>query len=64
MTSMILINATLGAAVLAALLTVVAWAIKTQHRDALGVVAPVGARRPKSAAPQRVARRELATQVG
>ena len=61
MTTMILINATLGVAVLTAILTVVAWAIKTQNRDFVTVPASSRARR-SPAARRRV--HALATQAG
>lgn len=60
MTTMILINATLGVAVLTAILTVVAWAIKTQRRDYVTVAAASRVRR----SPARRRGFELAHQAG
>jgi hypothetical protein len=64
MTSIILINAVLGAIVLTAIVSLVAWAIKTQHRD-LSATASIGATRrsPRAHAPVAT-RRELAHRLG
>ena len=60
MTSIILINAVLGAVALTAIVSLVAWAIKTQQRDLLVTGATRGTRRsPRAHAPVG-ARRELA----
>ncbi len=60
MTAMILINATLGVAVLTAIVSVVAWAIKTQDRDFVTVATSSRARR----SPARRRGFELAHQAG
>jgi len=63
MTSIILTNAVLGAAALTVILSLVAWAIKTQQRDAAAVGVAAGTRRQAPAPRRSTARRRLAQPV-
>lgn len=64
MTGIILINAALGAVALTAIVSLVAWAIKTQHRDLPAIASTGGTRRGGRAQGRVATRRELAHRLG